>query len=326
VVFDCDMACFKPIEAWYSKEVNPSGKRSLVFTAKYGEDPDRPIEIACGQCIGCRLERSRQWALRCMHEASLYEDNCFLTLTFNDESLSNREFPESLDVRDFQLFMKRLRKRFGDGIRFFHCGEYGEKYSRPHYHACIFNFDFPDKELWRVDPKTGVRLYRSRELEKLWPYGYSSIGDVTFESAAYVARYITKKQTGQDSEKHYIVVDEETGELVGYRKPEYITMSRRPGIGKEWFDKFKTDVYPSDSIHVNGKKFRPPKYYDKLFQDSNPYEFDEIKEKRLADGMTYKLKEFGSAGIFEVRARLDAKLKCQERAFSYLPRKLEREI
>jgi hypothetical protein len=317
------MACYKPMEAWYSKEVNPSGKRSLVFSPKSAYEPDRPIELACGQCIGCRLERSRQWAIRCMHEASLYENNCFITLTFSPEALAKREFPESLDVREYQLFMKRLRKRFGDGIRFFHCGEYGEKYKRPHYHALLFNFDFPDKKLFRID--NGFRLYTSEALSELWPYGFCTIGDVTFESAAYVARYITKKVTGDDADKAYMVVDEETGELIGHRKPEYITMSRRPGIAKEWFDKHKNDVYPSDNIHLRGKKFKPPKYYDKLFEQSNPFEYDEIKEKRLLNGMDYKIKEFGNKNMYERFQRLEAKEKCQLKAFDLLPRKYEKE-
>ena len=118
----------------------------------------------------------------------MYDDNCFITLTY-----SNQHIPAdgSLDVRVFQKFMKRLRKRFGDGIRFYHCGEYGSLLGRPHYHACLFNFDFPDKYLWKEN--NGQKLYRSPSLEELWPYGYSSIGTVTFESAAYVARYILKR-------------------------------------------------------------------------------------------------------------------------------------
>lgn len=265
------------MQAWYSSEVNTSGKRSLVFNPKRALQPDDPIQIACGQCVGCRLERSRQWALRCVHEASLYDDNCFITLTFAPEHLEKRENPWSLDVRDYQLFMKRLRKKFGAKIRFFHCGEYGEKYGRPHYHACLFNFDFPDKELWKV--VNGHRLYTSKSLEELWPFGFSSIGDVTFESAAYVARYIMKKITGENSELRYGLVDSETGEYTPI-KPEYTTMSRRPGIGKEWFDSFSTDVYPSDFITINGKKCRPPKFYDKLYEKERPYEFLDLKEAR----------------------------------------------
>lgn len=272
------MACYSPLRAWYSKEINPSGKRSMVFNHTYAEDPDSPVELACGQCIGCRLERSRQWAIRCIHEASLYENNCFITLTFSPDELQKRSNPWTVDVRDFQLFMKRLRKRFGAKIRFFHCGEYGEHGGRPHYHACLFNFDFPDKKLWSV--QNGNRLYISDALAELWPYGFSTIGDVTFESAAYVARYIMKKVTGDKADDHYQWVDENTGEFHG-KKPEYITMSRRPGIASDWYEKYKDDVYPSDFITVNGKKCSVPKFYDRILERTRPFEFDDIKERRL---------------------------------------------
>lgn len=274
------MPCYSPLQAWYSKDINESGKRSMVFSHKHAEDPDSPISLPCGQCIGCRLERSRQWAIRCIHEASLYENNCFITLTFSPEELAKRDNPMSVDVRDFQLFMKRLRKKFGSNIRFFHCGEYGEIGKRPHYHACLFNFDFADKKLWKIT-KGGERLYISQALMDLWPFGFSTIGDVTFESAAYVARYIMKKQTGDKAFEHYNEIDPETGEVLNSIKPEYITMSRRPGIGKKWFDKYKNDVYPKDFVTVNGKKMRPPKYYDTLLEKSRPFEFDAIKEARL---------------------------------------------
>lgn len=248
-------------------------------------DSDESLDLPCGQCIGCRLERSRQWAMRCYHEASMYEENCFITLTYNDEHLPENK---SLDVAHFQKFMKRLRKRFGAGIRFFHCGEYGEKYFRPHYHACLFNFDFPDKKLWKVN--NNHRLYISESLSELWPFGFSTIGDVTFESAAYVARYIMKKVTGDAADSHYERVCLETGEVFNL-KPEYTTMSRRPGIGKPWFDKYHKDVYPSDFVVINNKKLKPPKYYDTLeerYSDalkslgnvSYEHTFDSIKDSR----------------------------------------------
>jgi hypothetical protein len=305
------MPCYKPMTAWYAKEINNSGKRSLVFNPKKAYQPDDPIEIACGQCIGCKLERSRQWAIRCVNEASLYEDNCFLTLTFSPEYLKKRKNPWSLDVRDYQLFMKRLRKKYGKNIRFFHCGEYGEKNRRPHYHAIIFNFDFPDKKLWKIVNEN--RLYISDDLSSLWPFGFSTIGDVTFESAAYVARYITKKVTGEAAKDHYIWCDEETGEAHPL-KPEYTTMSRRPGIGKEWFDKYRNDVYPSDFITMNGKKIRPPKYYDKIMEATRPYEFEEIKEKRIENA-----KKHYENNTYE---RLAIREKCQLLKMEKLPRNL----
>lgn len=322
------MACFHPLQAWYGKEINKNGKRPMVFSPQYAEDKDSPVDLPCGQCVGCRLERSRQWAIRCVHEASLYENNCFITLTFNNESLLERDRAWSLDVSDFQKFMKRLRKKFVGSeavwndhkqkneypIRFFHCGEYGEKYGRPHYHACLFNFDFSDKVLYKVD--NGNRLYISETLQELWPYGFCTIGEVTFESAAYTARYIMKKVTGEKAKEHYQNVDIETGE---FRElvPEYTTMSRRPGIGKRWFDEYKTDVYPSDFITINGKKCNPPKYYDTILSELDPLQFDDIKEKRLinAEARSYEL----------TPDRLSVKERLAEMRLKDLPRKLEKE-
>jgi len=211
-----------------------------------------------------------------MHESTLYEDNCFITLTYNDDNLPS---DNSLKLDHFQKFMKRLRKRFGEGVRFYHCGEYGEKFGRPHYHAIIFNFDFDDKKLWRVI--NGQRLYVSETLSQLWGHGHVSIGSVTFESAAYVARYILKKVNGDRAEAHYTRIDPETGEVTQI-KPEYTTMSRRPGIGKGWFDKFKPDVFPDDFIVVNNKKMKPPKYYDRLLELEDPAAHAALKERREA--------------------------------------------
>jgi hypothetical protein len=153
-------------------------------------------------------------------------------------------------------------------------GEYGEKFDRPHFHACIFGYDFSDKKFWDKTP-AGSILYRSSYLESIWTYGYSSVGDVTFESAAYVARYIMKKITGKPQQDHY--TDQETGVI---RQPEYNKMSLKPGIGKSWLDTYETDVYPNDYVVVRGKKVRPPKYYDKIFHNKNPYQFEELLYKR----------------------------------------------
>ena len=182
------MTCFHPIQAYKSTELTKKGKRKIVFKKAEGV-PFLELTLPCGQCVGCRLERSRQWAIRCVHEASMHKKNCFITLTFDNQHLPK---DGSLDVRDFQLFMKRVRKRFGTNIRFYHCGEYGEKLGRPHYHACLFNFDFEDKILWKEI--NGQKLYISQSLSELWPFGFSTIGEVTYQSAAYVARYIMKNQ------------------------------------------------------------------------------------------------------------------------------------
>lgn len=268
------MPCYFPLDGFRAKAPGPSGKRAITFNPSEGY-VDRPISVPCGQCIGCRLEKSRQWALRCMHEAQMHEDNCFLTLTYDDKNLPAHN---SLELRDFQLFMKRLRKQYGSGIRFFHCGEYGEKNGRPHYHAIIFNFDFPDKVLFSV--RNGNRLYTSVALSALWPLGHSSIGAVTFESAAYVARYCLKKIVGKDSDRYYERVDPTTGEVVLIAK-EYATMSRRPGIGHGWYERFKSEVYPSDFVIRDGVKMKPPKAYDRYFEAEDERGYNRVRGRRV---------------------------------------------
>lgn len=187
--------------------------------------------------------------MRIMHEASLYQDNVFLTLTYRDEDLPAND---SLDVRDWQLFMKRLKKRHGGRkIRFYHCGEYGETTHRPHGHAILFDFDLKDKKLLK-QTETGHPLYTSQLLDEIWAKGDCYIGNVTFESAAYCGRYVMKKLTGARKSEY------------GSRLPEYSTMSRRPGVGQPWLDKWHTDVFPVDYCIVNGKRVKVPKYYDTL--------------------------------------------------------------
>lgn len=232
------------------------------------------VEIPCGQCIGCRLERSRQWAVRCVHEASCHDHNCFVTLTYNDD---NYPLNGSLDLSHFQLFIKKLRKKYGSGIRYFHCGEYGDSYHRPHYHVCLFNFDFPDKKLYKVSG--GNRLYTSDSCQSLWDdKGFCIVGSMTFQSAAYVARYVLKKTTGRLANNRYLVLlPQYYGTYEPYPlscyvslKPEYTSMSRRPGIGKAFFDKYNQEMYYDDMIIINGKKCRIPRYYDSQMEIVDP--------------------------------------------------------
>jgi len=310
------MACYHPIKGWRSRTVNPSGKRSLVFNVKQAYN-DMPVDVPCGQCIGCRLERSRQWAIRIMHEAQEHADNCFITLTYADEFL-----PEdfSLHKEHFQKFLKRLRKHAditGQKIRYFHCGEYGEKFARPHYHACIFGYDFSDKLLFRSGRRD--KIYTSSILEKLWPFGYATIGKLTFESAAYVARYCTKKITGKLAEEsqHYDKIDYATGE-VWERLPEYNTMSLKPGIGYKWYEKYHDDVYPRDEVIIKGKKVQPPKFYDRLYELQEPVIFRKIKNSRKARSL-----EHISENTHE---RLAIREQVQLKKFEQLKRNYENEL
>lgn len=261
------MACFQPITAWRSTFKLPStGKAHIVFKRPSSKSGFEFIPLPCGQCSGCLFVRARNWALRCWHESKMHADNCFVTLTFDDAHLNKSG---SLDKRDFVLFMKRLRKKFFPRrIRFFHCGEYGSVNLRPHHHVLLFGFDFLDKLPGIV--RAGKSLYTSKVLSELWPFGFSSVGDVSFDSAAYVAGYCLKK--------FQKVVD--YGNLV----PEYVSMSRRPGIGRDWFESFQhSDVFPQDFVITHGGyKFLPPKYYSKCFELTHPEDFDIIRSSRIA--------------------------------------------
>lgn len=214
-----------------------------------------------------------------MHEAQLHENNCSLTLTYDEQNYS-----PSLDRRDFQLFMKKARFHFAPTrMSYLMCGEYGEKELRPHFHVALFGVNFDkDKYYWCKSP-SGCDLYRSPTLEKLWTMGGSTIGDVTFESVGYIARYVTKKVTGEKADKHYERVDAETGELIKV-KPEFIGMSLNPAIGKRWIEKYgNTDVFPHDRIVANGYEAKPPRYYDKILEQVNPEQYERMKEKRKND-------------------------------------------
>lgn len=280
------MPCYHPWTGYYSKDLNPSGKRSLVTNPRQALQPDEPIPMKCGRCIGCRLLYSATWAMRFSHEASLHADNCFLTLTFRDECLP--EF-NSIAVSDCQLFMKRYRAHVdycfpGRKIRMAYCGEYGDQTGRPHYHFLIFGHDFSeDRKRW--GQRGDYPVFRSASLERLWPFGNSEIGTLTFDSAAYVARYVTKKLHGEAAADKYWVIDYSTGELLHERTREFMKMSRKPGIGRSWFEKHKVSMYERDQVVVLGpsgsKVFKPPKYYDSQFEIVDPYRMDDVRESRL---------------------------------------------
>lgn len=221
------------------------------------------MQVPCGQCVGCRLERSRQWAVRIMHEASLHDENIFVTLTYDEDNLPD---DGSLHKEDFQKFMKRLRKFFSpERISYFHCGEYGDENWRPHYHAILFGVDFPDKSLYSRNGRDEA-LYTSPTLSRLWGLGMALFGAVTFESAAYVARYCVKKVTGQEALHVYRWIDSETGEI-HFIEPEYATMSKDPAIGLNWLRLNYQEVQQNDSVVMRGYEMTPPRFYDKRMRD-----------------------------------------------------------
>lgn len=239
----------------------------------------------------------------------MHDDNCFVTLTFSNE---NMPWDHSVCVRDLQLFMKRLRKHLGTRVRFFACGEYGEKGGRPHYHLILFGYDPQDKTPWRTTP-SGYLVHRSATLEKLWPFGHVEVGTVTHQSAGYVARYCTKKINGADADAHYEYVVPDTGEIV-IRRPEFAVMSRKPGIGQEWWDKYASDAFPSDFLIIDGRKVGVPDYYLRKLPDG---ERADIAQQRKVNGWARKSDS--------TPERLAVREEIQHRKADKLIRKLEQD-
>lgn len=236
-------------------------------------------------CIGCRMRRASEWCTRVMHEASLYESNCFVTLTYGRDKLPPGG---SLCHSDFQGFMKRLRFHHGDLVRYFMCGEYGPLNLRPHYHACLFNVDFRSDSVQAGKSASGAVFYDSPTLARLWTHGRVSVQPLTAETAGYCTRYIMKKALGKNSETAYQDIDPETGEIF-QRKPEYCAMSLKPGIGARWFEKYHRDVFPHDFVvrggSGGGAKQPPPRYYDKLYRRMDDgLKFEEVSQKRQDRG------------------------------------------
>lgn len=263
------VACFHPLKA-YRKTGG-----GVTFDKSEGYVDLPSVNIPCGQCSGCRLQKSKDWTARCLHEAQLHEKNCFVTLTYDQ---ANLPADVSLDIKHWQEFVNRLRHY--EKFRYFHCGEYGDKNFRPHYHALLFGIDFfGDRIEWKKT-KAGEPLYTSELLTKTWKKGLAVIGNLTPGTAAYVAKYCQKKLTGGVGKESCRRINTDTGEEYFVRS-EYITMSRRPGIGDRWYEKFGNEVFPSDEVIIQGKKQRPPLYYHrKLDEKSETYR--SVREKRLS--------------------------------------------
>lgn len=265
--------CYHPLRAYQRKAGAP-----LFFGNAYPTPGGRYVPVKCGRCIGCRLEESRQTAVRCVHEAQMHDVNCFLTLTYRDDNL-----PMGLVLvhRHFELFLKCLRERLRRDsrppIRYLMCGEYGDINSRPHYHCLLFGF-YPDDAVYYRTSKTANRVYTSKFLDSVWELGNVYIGNVSFESAGYIARYSMKKVFSDDCPMREIL-DVTTGEIV-YRPHEYSHRSLKPGLGATWFAKYFNDLYPRDFVRVEGRKQKIPRYYDVLLDRCNPVYLAGLKDLR----------------------------------------------
>jgi len=260
------MSCEHPLTAWRPVQGGP---------VKFNEQRDgrayQKIELPCGECILCRLDQARQWAVRITHEAQLHEYNSFVTLTYNDEHLP---MFGSLNYKgDMQRFWKRLRKQIGK-LSYFAVGEYGDNTQRPHYHACIFGHAFTEnRTVLRESP---TMLWTNPQLENAWGLGNVSVGALTYQTAQYTASYVTKKL---ESKRRYTRVEPLTGELIDVEQPRAY-MSLNPAIARGWLEKYGKQVYDHDRVIVNGQEMKPPKYYDQWLGKQDEKKLEKIKDKR----------------------------------------------
>lgn len=250
------MSCLTPLSLYHSDDGTTTFDKEKGFN---------PISVPCGQCLGCRIDHSRDWALRCMHHSKQFEKNCFITLTFDDEHLKDRK---SVNVQDFQKFMYRLRSKLAyEGrpkIQYFHSTEYGEKTSRPHHHAILFNYYPPDAEPLK---KVGNNVYyTSKELSDVWHHqGYIVVGNLTYQTAAYTAAYTFKKQRGKDYPEGIT--------------PEKMTCSQ--GIGVAHFLQYYKEYCELGHIIHDGKRFRIPRAYLKKLDVDDEEKKDVLMKLKL---------------------------------------------
>lgn len=273
------MPCIKPLRLYATKDGRYLANRPSGHSGS-------GVTVGCRQCLSCRLDKVAEWVLRATHENTLHNSSQFVTLTYDDDHL-----PENMNLQytDVQLFHKRLRKYYKDQkIRFILSGEYGDITSRPHYHSIYFGLEVPtDAEILRKT-RRDEPVYKSETLTNLWGKGYAEIGTCTPQSIAYVAGYTTKDLSSGLWKNDYAVLDETTGEYIKRRKP-FISMSRRPGIGKGFLDKFHSDIFPSGQCLTNtGKLKAAPNYYLNLLKKSDPVLYDQLKLERSDSVLTKK--------------------------------------
>ena len=295
------MPCYRPVKGYRRTDGALEFKRGPMSTGQL-------MTTSCGRCVGCKLDHAKSWMIRCVHEdRTAYKKTgmpgSFLTLTYAPEHLPPGG---SISKKTHQIFIKKFRDHLrdtgGPTIRYFMCGEYGaDEYhedpedptvpkvllgpGRPHYHYLIFGFQFQDEEYWKTH--RGHDYFLSPTLQKLWPYGFSTIGRLTPETVGYTTRYVLKKQIDHDDTRYERLVLE-TGELYPIQ-PEFALMSLKPGIGKEWFEKYGlTDIYDSgDYVEIDGVKYKTPRYYDKLYDDLDERELIPVQNERRRRSQIY---------------------------------------
>lgn len=286
------MPCYTPIYGSDNSAENsdPNSRAVRLFNHRADalEAGGQYLELACGKCGACRRRAARDWALRFYGETIITQygpegavermpRGAFLTLTYNDEHLPENGSLSKADLRDF---MKRLRHHCGS-VRYLACGEYGDTTQRPHYHLALVGHDFhADREIFYTNAQKICWI--SEKLAEIWGKGFCTLGPLNFATASYVAGYVFKKLRDERPNERIYGADYtplNNYEISG-RIPEFNVMSRRPGIGTKFIQEFWTDIYPDDVMHVNGKTFRPPRFFDTWLQKEKPKVWAEVQEKR----------------------------------------------
>lgn len=310
------MSCTNPL-IFIDYGLLKNGKRDLRFLKRKRDDKgnplldmqdlkllygDRVVEIPCGKCESCIEARTRTWAARCVLEASCYKENCFLTLTYNDNSLPTY----GLCKKDIQNFLKRLRKRIDKKIRYYCCGEYGEKTKRPHYHLIIFNWFPEDAKFFKYGNFGEGMLFTSKLLSELWPFGYSLVGECSYQSCGYVARYCQKKLYIEGKYKSFSM------------------MSLKPGIGYKYLEDNFDKIYDTDKVYGNfgRSSFTTPfRYFDKVLESVNLELFDSIKNERINNAKLSIVSEMFRLGFSKVEQLYAYKGDLKKLKFDRLKRK-----
>lgn len=315
------MSCTQPLRAFYTGLLTDNGKPLLYVSKHHINDQEvkvsdaekslsvsipldpgfvhldnyptlyRFVDVPCGKCLACRQHRAKEWATRCVLEASKYQENYFITLTFNDDFL-----PKRTDPKDITMFMKRLRNRCGKDIRFFACGELGSRTNRPHYHLIVFNCHLDDLKILRASPLSWI----SKTISEIWPYGNHMINQVNEKTCAYVAQYTSKK--------------------VGDKRAGFIQMSRRPGIGADFAQENLRKIYESEGFYYRDgedvQRSNVPRYFKKLMEREG-YDVSKLSEhaqeaaKRTTEKDIYRLKA-GNAELLRDFKRDESRLRSRK--------------
>jgi hypothetical protein len=281
------MPCYCPIDAW--PPANPAADRRPVFSPGLSYKGARPFMLPCGRCNGCLDDKARDWGLRCAHEVQHWTSrgrgSSFIRLSYASEHLPAGG---TLVAGDLVRFVRRVKAWLRDQpenqagelwrISYLGCGEYGDRGHRPHYHVALFGCDFSqDRYAW-AKSGSGAVLYRSPTLERLWPFGHSTLGEVNAKSGAYMARY-TFKGAKRDPAQ-YRRVDPATGEVYEVA-PQFLRMSLKPAIGFRWYEQFKADCF-SDFLVIDGKKVPVPRYYRRRLAAEDPELWRQMTARRVA--------------------------------------------